>query len=137
VKKTKKAGFQIREASADKAYSSHDNLRLITKEGGTPYIAFKSDSVAGDDKTDAWYRMFHYYSLHREEFLSHYHKRSNVESTFWMIKSKFGEQIRSKDKDAQVNEALCKILGHNLCVVIQSMFELGIEAEFWREDQLS
>ena len=35
--------------------------------------------------------MFHFFSLNRETFLSHYHKRSNVESTFSMIKAKFGD----------------------------------------------
>ena len=29
-----------------------------------------------------------------------------------------------------VNEALCKVLCHNLCVIIQAMHELGIEAKF-------
>jgi hypothetical protein len=32
---------------------------------------------------------------------------------------------------AQVNEALCKILCHNICCLIQSIFELGIEPTFW------
>jgi hypothetical protein len=31
---------------------------------------------------------------------------------------------------ALVNEALCKILCHNLCVLIQEQHELGIEAVF-------
>jgi hypothetical protein len=31
----------------------------------------------------------------------------------------------SKTETAQVNEALCKVLCHNLCVVIQSMYELA------------
>ena len=66
----------------------------------------------------------------REEFLQHYHKRSNVETTFHMIKSKFGDSIRSKTETAQVNEVLLKILCHNICVVIQEMNELGIEANF-------
>jgi len=44
-----------------------------------------------------------------------------------MIKSKFGDNIRSKNKTAQVNEVLLKALCHNICVVIQEMFELGIE----------
>jgi transposase len=74
--------------------------------------------------------MFSYYNYKQEEFLAHYHKRSNVESVFQMIKSKFGERLRSKTTTAQVNEALCKVLGHNLCVVIQSMYELNITPEF-------
>jgi hypothetical protein len=32
-----------------------------------------------------------------------------------------------------VNEVLCKVLCHNICCLIQSMFEMGIEATFWGE----
>jgi transposase len=81
-------------------------------------------------KSTLWDRMFHFYMQHREEFLGHYHKRSNVETTFHMIKSKFGQRLRSKTMTAQINEALCKVLCHNLCVVIQSVNELGIETNF-------
>ncbi len=77
-----------------------------------------------------WKRAYHYYSLHRDAFLAEYHKRSNVETTFSMIKAKFGEALRSKTETAQFNEALCKVLCHNLCCVIQSMHELGISPEF-------
>jgi hypothetical protein len=47
-----------------------------------------------------------------------------------MIKARFGERLRSKTERAQINEALCKVVCHNICVVIQSMHELGIEVEF-------
>ena len=77
--------------------------------------------------------MYHYFSYNTERFMQHYHKRSNVESTFSMIKAKFGGSLRSKTYQAQVNEALCKVLCHNLCCVIQSMYELGIEPNFWSE----
>ena len=50
-----------------------------------------------------------------------------------MIKAKFGDQLRSKTRKAQVNEAMCKVLAHNLCCVIQSIYELGIEPTFWAE----
>lgn len=43
------------------------------------------------------------------------------ETTFHMIKAKFGQRLRSKTLTAQINEALCKVLCHNLCVVIQSV----------------
>lgn len=42
----------------------------------------------------------------------------------------FSAAIRSKGEDAQVNELLCKVLCHNICCVIQSMYELGIKANF-------
>ena len=47
-----------------------------------------------------------------------------------MIKTKFRDNLRSKTKTAQVNELLCKVLAHNICVVMQEMNELGIKGEF-------
>jgi len=52
---------------------------------------------------------------------------------FHMIKSKFGDSLRSKTETSQINEALCKVLCHNLSCLIQSMFELDIKPEFWSE----
>jgi len=74
--------------------------------------------------------MFHYFQFRRDEFLAHYHKRSNVESTFSMIKAKFGDHLRSKADVAMVNEVLCKIICHNICCLIQEAHELGITTEF-------
>ena len=79
----------------------------------------------------AWKKMFHYFQFRRDEFLAHYHKRSNVESTFSMIKAKFGDHLRSKADVAMVNEVLCKIICHNICCLIQEAHELGITTEFW------
>jgi hypothetical protein len=52
-----------------------------------------------------------------------------------MIKAKFGDSIRSKTETAQVNEALCKVLCHNICCLISAAYELGIEATFWEQDE--
>jgi DDE family transposase/SWIM zinc finger len=125
-------GFRPREVSADSAYLSYENMELVASCGGTPYIAFKANSTAGDGGTMA--RMFHLYNFKRDEYLNHYHKRSNVESTFSMIKAKFGDSLRSKTDVAMRNEALCKILCHNVCCLIQSHYELGIEATFWGKE---
>jgi hypothetical protein len=47
-----------------------------------------------------------------------------------MIKAKFGDCVRSKTTVAMKNEALCKILCHNICYLIQAMHELGIRPSF-------
>jgi transposase len=134
VDRTADAGFKLKEVSADKGYLGASNMLATLQRGAIPYIPFKSNSVAHSNdygpKSELWTRMFHFYSLHRAEFLQHYHKRSNVETTFHMIKSKFGQRLRSKSLTAQINEALCKVLCHNLCCVIQSVHELGIETNF-------
>jgi transposase len=133
VARTGESGFSMKEVSADKAYLGGENLLVTLRHGAIPYIPFKSNSQVQSThgaKSELWTRMFHFYNFHREEFLEHYHKRSNVETTFSMIKAKFGQRLRSKTLTAQVNEALCKVLCHNLCVLIQSAHELGIEAVF-------
>jgi transposase len=124
--------FTIKEVSADKAYSSRHNLRLVVKLKGMPYIAFKDNAIESG-VCEVWDRLYHYYALNKAAFMQHYHKRSNVETTFWMVKSKFGEEVRSKLPVAQINEILTKLLCHNICCVIQSMHELGIEADFWKK----
>ena len=63
--------------------------------------------------------------------LRYYHKRSNIESTLSMMKRKFGDSLRSKTDIAMVNETLCKILCHNLVVLIHEMCALGIDPVFW------
>jgi transposase len=136
VDRTADAGFNLREVSADKGYLGADNMLATLQRGAIPYIPFKTNSVAQsgwEPKSQLWTRMFHFYALNRAEFLQHYHKRSNVETTFHMIKSKFGQRLRSRTHTAQINEALCKVLCHNLCCVIQSVHELGIEAAFSTE----
>lgn len=134
IEQTAKAGFRMKEISADKGYISADNLQAVVDHGATPYIPFKNN-VTGKRGSELWKKLFHYYSFKREEFLTHYHKRSNVETAFSMIKAKFGERLRCKTETAQVNEALCKVLCHNLCVVIQSMYELNVAPEFWSAPQ--
>ena len=97
-----------------------------------PYIPFKSNSTGkGSRMLDR--KTFHFYAYNQERFLRNYHKRSNVESTFHMIKAKFGDSLRSKTERAQINEALCKILCHNICCLIQSMYELNLKPKFWKE----
>ena len=125
--------FNVKEVSADNGYSSRENIELADGIGATAFIPFKSNTSGKAGGSMLWKKMYHYFMFQREEFLDHYHKRSNVETTFHMIKAKFGTQLRSKTKTAEINEALCKILAHNICVIIQEMFELGIEPIFYAQ----
>ena len=120
--------FTIGEVSADKAYTSLENFETVAGFGGTAFMAFKQNATGA--KGGLFQKMFHYFQFKQEEYMNHYHKRSNVESTFSMMKRKFGDAVRSKSDTAMVNEVLCKVLAHNLCVLNQEECELGIEAMF-------
>lgn len=80
-----------------------------------------------------WRKLYHYFMFNRDEFLTHYHKRSNVETAFSMIKGKFGDSVRAKTETGQINELLCKVLCHNLCVLVQAIYELKVEPVFWAD----
>jgi len=122
--------FRVREVSADKAYLKKKNLAAIEAVGAVPFIPFKSNSVGMRSKSEPWKRMWCYFTLKSEEFRAHYHRRSNVESTMWMIKSKFGGSVRSRLPTAQANEVLAKVLCHNLTCIVHAVAEFGIDVGF-------
>lgn len=123
--------FDINEISADMAYSSRKNYEIVDKFGGTAYIPFRKNARGTSRGSALWKKAYHYFQLNKEEFMEHYHKRSNAESTFGAIKKKFGESIKSKNRTAQENELLCKIIAYNLTVLINAMFELKISVDFF------
>jgi transposase len=128
VERTAK-NFDMKEVSADKAYLSHANLAIVERVGAQPFVPFKSNS--GSAGSEAWVRMHAYFTLNKDEFLSHYHRRSNVESTFSTMKRKFGAGLRSKTPAAQFNETMLKALCFNLSILVHAIHEFGIEPKFW------
>lgn len=126
--------FVMNEVSGDKAYLSSANMQTVVDNAAMPYIPFKANSNVKSKRQSAlWKQMYHYFSYNQERFMQSYHKRSNVETTFHMIKSKFGDALRSKTERAQINEALCKVLCHNICCLIQAMYELGLKPKFYAQ----
>ena len=134
VRQTKE-NFDVKEVSADKGYLSVENVETIFAIGAVPYIHPKMNSTGAVG--GRFEKMVRYYQYKQDEFLAHYHKRSNVESVFSAVKRKFGDHIRSRNQAAMVNETLAKFICNNLCCVILSQCELGIEAEFWKNDATS
>ncbi len=106
-------------------------MALVDSLGAAPYIPFKDGTGEGVTTHTGgraphgalWKKLYHGFQYDRERFLRHYHKRSNVESLFAMIKAKFGANIRSKTPIAQQNEALVKVLCHNVVVLVGAMYE--------------
>jgi transposase len=119
-------GFTLMEVTADKAYASRENYNTATRIGATAYIPFKAKDTERSKGSYTWSKMYHYFMLHRDEFMVHYHARSNVESTFQMVKAKFGDKIKSRNWTAQQNELLCKLICHNIVVLIHEVGGLGV-----------
>ncbi len=129
--------FNVREVYADKAYSSRANLHAIDDLGATPYIPFGKRATPRPNNKYSfkhqydplWERLLLHFRLHADDFNLRYHLRSNVETTFMAVKSKFGDRVRSRTPNAMVNEALLKCLAYNITVVIKAIYALGLEGE--------
>ncbi len=130
-------GFEIKEIAADMGYLSRANYNLVESIGATAYIPFSKNVRGRARGSYVWKKMYHFFQFNREEFLEHYHKRSNAESVFKMVKMKFGDKLKSKNFMAQKNELLCKLIAHNIVCLIHEMNELGITPKFCSESPMS
>lgn len=122
--------FNVEEVSADKAYSSRENLSIVDKIGAVPFIPFKSNTKPTIKGVQIWKTMYEMFKQEHDRFALSYHRRSNIETAFGMIKKKFGFHLLSRTREAQINEILCKCLCHNLAVLVHESIELGIEIDF-------
>ena len=124
--------FEIVEYSFDKAYSSRKNMQEIYKHNEClPLIPFKSNATGNRSKNyRIWTEMYDFFKNNNAEFMKKYHLRSNAESGMRMIKSRFGDLTLMKDETGSINDVLCKVLCHNLCVLCQELFLLGIDFDF-------
>jgi len=126
--------FTIRDFCADKGYLAGKNFSLINELGGQAFIPFKSNT-SGSNTSKSEYRSyfksaFKFFKEHKKEYLEHYHKRSNIESAFSMIKRKFGTNVKCKKETSQDNEILAKVLANNICILVQELFLNNIELNF-------
>ena len=129
LKRTKDL-FTIKEVMADKGYCSREVHGVIHNLGAIPYIPFKKGVGGKPEGVPIWTRMHNMYYERNAHFRKHYGKRNNVEATFSVIKRILGSKCRSRLSESQNNEILCKILAHNIIVLVHEMFELRIDIDF-------
>jgi transposase len=122
--RTAKANMDVRELSADGAYCGNPNFNVVEATGAKFFPSFST--TATGEVGGSFAKAFHYFQFQKEEYLQHYHRRSNVESVVSMVKRKFGDSVKAKNELAQKNEVYAKLVCHNVCVLIAEMYALGI-----------
>jgi transposase len=123
--------FKMKEFSADKAYSSKLIYRILESLKCMPYIPFKYNTKKPDKNSpELWNKMFLIFRDRKDEFMKKYHKRSNIETTFAMIKLRLGEYLKSKNYTAQRNELIMKFICHNICCLIEEIYEHNVQIDF-------
>ncbi len=127
--------FNVKEVSGDKAYCSRRNFQIISSWGATPYLLFKKNDTPNSKGCQIWSKCFRYFKNNPQAFMEKYHRRSNVETCFAMIKQKFGKDLMTKKYSSQCNEILLKILLHNCTCLIKEFYENKIENYYSTQTQ--
>jgi len=118
--------FNVKEVSADAGYLSKDNVKAIAKVGASPYIMGKKNVNVPNTSNNAWGLMLRLWKKHQMYFAEHYHKRSNVESTFGALKRKFGDFCRCKKPESQENEILSRIVCYNAVILAEALLNYNL-----------
>ncbi len=121
--------FTMREVSADKAYLGRANMEEVASLGAIPYIPFRENCTGNARGSLIWSAMYDYFANNFKQFMKSYHKRSNVETAFSMIKRNFGVHLKTKNDVSHVNEIFMKCICHNLSVLVQESFEIGLKVD--------
>lgn len=125
-----KDNFEPKEISMDKAYSSRRIHQLVESLGAIPFIPFKQNTNPNASSPQIWKTMYKYFKTHEKEFLEKYHRRSNVETVFSMVKTRLGEFLRTKTFTSQRNELMMKFICHNITCLVSEIFENEIHINF-------
>ena len=120
--------YAVEHILADKAYLSRVNAEFAEMVGAVPVIPTKINTVITDPENTAWGRLVE--RNQDESAFNRYFKRSNAESVYSMIERLFQKHIRTAHPVAQVNEALCKVLCHNIVVLIHERYKNGIKPDY-------
>jgi transposase len=121
--------FEMEDFVADKAYSSKKIFEFLKEINLDPIIPYKKNITGRAKGSYLWAQMFRYFKEHPLEFSKRYNVRSNLETTFHMVKKRFGDNVQTKTLIANNAEIKIKFLCHNICVLIQELFETGLELD--------
>ncbi|MGI0092255.1 MAG: transposase [Nitrososphaerales archaeon] len=121
---------KIGNVCGDKAYSSRENARMVSKRGGRPFLMPKKNASPKAKGCQAWKEMMmNYRKEHPIAFKNRYHKRSNSESVNSSFKGKYGERLYSRKWHLQKREAGLKVITFNLRQLVR--FRIRLEVELW------
>lgn len=99
---------------ADAAYHGEDCLQTALNHGATPIHGIKTNAVYHRHPETAYQRMVNFFTHWPNRYQSLYGKRNHAETTFSMMKSRFGYRIRCRSELGRKNEVHSKINAHNI-----------------------
>jgi len=112
----------IDAVAADSGYVSRNNYELVREHGATPYILPKENAVFRSQPTDSYEQTVLFSTRFPNRFHERYRFRTKCESAFNACKNATGEKLRGRTPTSRRNEALCKIIVHNIRMVVMCRY---------------
>ena len=124
--------LDVKELGGDKAYVAHYIFEYARSHGIEPQIKLKANANPGraTAKNRAYKRTVEGARLDPEGYAAKANRRSNAEAGNHAFKSFLGDQIYSRDPEAQINEVLCMCIAYNLARLAYLSLDQGVEIEF-------
>lgn len=123
-----RSGFVIRTVAADRGYAGKENHQFIHDLGAEAYIIFKHDHrKSRNGSHSVWDANLGWLRTMRGPELEPHHERILIQAVKWMIRSRFRRVVRGITEMAQFNEALLKVVCHNLTRLNQ--YGIGLDDE--------
>jgi hypothetical protein len=105
--------------AGDKNYSSEACMKIAEALGCKPFLTPKKNNKSNAKKrSSSWNDNLERYRQGTEEDRRRFSQRKQIETVFSMIKLRFTRELASEYYQAQLNEALCLAICHNLRILI-------------------
>lgn len=122
--------FKVHEWSGDGLYWCKENCKKVVEVGAKPYFKVHANWAGKARGGFAWKEMNLEFKRDEKAYNTHYHKRSNVESTFHSKKALHGNAVYSRLPSARMNEETLRWINHNQMVLNRARHEWNIHAKF-------
>ena len=103
---------------ADKGYLSRKNFQLCMDKGGCAFIPFEKRNKQTPQGCPAWKFAFNLWKKCHEIYMNIYHRRSQIECVFSVIKRRFGDKVLCKSSLMRRKEIALRLIAYNLKILI-------------------
>ncbi|MCA1820027.1 MAG: transposase [Halobacteriales archaeon] len=124
--------LDLKELGGDKAYVANYVFEYARAHGIEAQIKFKKNANPGQrgHQNRAYKRTVEAARLDPEGYAAKANRRSNAEAGNHAFKAFLGDQIYSRNTEAQVNEILCMCIAYNLARLVLLSLDQGVEIDF-------
>ena len=126
--------YEVSEVYADAGFLSRENCTAIGNVGAVPYIYPKRNVSLKKHGSKEWTNMLLYFIEKPQEWLEHYHKRSNSESHFSSFKRRFSRPLLHELEHRRRTEAFARACVYNIIQLSYCHHLHDIEVAYLRDN---